>query len=151
MLTPSQFLLCEYLPMPRPKLHRVVCDCLDCATAPTVSAVCVAARQEPPPKCLLIYTDHECPLGENETAATSISGYKNVPHLDGLAKAGSCGLIFYREAPQGKPSRLKRLPSLQIRRQSLRDGSGGNLSSISQLLHQVCVFAMTWTSQVINL
>lgn len=88
--------------MPRPKLHRAICDCLDCTTIPTsVSAGSLAARQEPPPKCLVIYTDHDCPLGEDETAATPLFEYENVPHLDRLAKAGSCGVVSYREAPPG--------------------------------------------------
>ena len=94
--------------MPRPKLHRIVCDCLDCTTEPnSVSEMSKAAREEPPPKCLVIYTDHSRPLSQEETAATPTSGYENLPHLDDLAKAGSCGLIFYRETPQGmvfKPS-----------------------------------------------
>lgn len=86
--------------MPRPKLHRSICDCLDCTIVPTsLSAVSSAARQEPPPKCLVIYTDHDWPLGEDETAAKPLSEYENVPHLDLLAKAGSCGVILYREAP----------------------------------------------------
>ena len=89
-------------PMPRPKLHRAICDCLDCITEPTsVSDVSKAARQEPPPKCLVIYTNHAWPLSQDEIAATPASGYENVPHLDNLAKAGCCGLVFYRETPQG--------------------------------------------------
>lgn len=90
--------------MPRPKLHRAICDCFDCATVPTsVSAVSVAARQEPPPKCLVILTDHEWPLGVKEAAATPLSGYENVRQLDRLAEAGSCGLVLYRDAPPGLP------------------------------------------------
>lgn len=99
--------------MPRPKLHRAVCDCLDCTVEPkVVSDVSLAARQEPPPKCLVIYTNPAWPHGHDETALTPRFALENVPHLESLAKAGSCGLIYYREAPQGILLGITGLPSI---------------------------------------
>lgn len=98
--------------MPRPKLHRVVCDCLDCTVEPKfASDVSMAARQESPPKCLVIHTNHARLLGQDETASTLDSALENVLHLESLAKAGSSGLVYYREAPQGSLPGLKGWPS----------------------------------------
>ena len=106
--------------MPRPKLHRAICDCLDCTVEPkVVSDLSLAARQEPPPKCLVIYTNPAWPLGQDETASTPKSALENGPHLESLAKAGSCGLIYYREAPQGILPGLKGLPSTLSRNEDI--------------------------------
>ena len=91
--------------MPRPKLHRAACDCLDCeqdVSKPALSAESsAAARQDPPPKCLLIHAEPAWPYDRDRTAEASTSGAAAAPYLDRLARQGCCGLVSYQESPQG--------------------------------------------------
>ncbi len=91
--------------MPRPKLHRVACDCLDCEqdmSKPALSAESsAAARQDPPPKCLLIHAEPAWPSDRDRTADASTSEAAATPYLHRLAQQGCCGLVSYQETPQG--------------------------------------------------
>lgn len=92
--------------MPRPKLHRVACDCFECeqnmsqpALSPESSA---AARQDPPPKCLFIHAEPAWPSERDGTAEASTSGAVDTPYLHRLAQKGCCGLVSYRESAPGR-------------------------------------------------
>lgn len=91
--------------MPRVKLHRIACDCFDCQpSAPAfadASESVAAARQDPPPKCLVIYTDPIRTSPEAGTSAASTFQYGKVPSLDALAQRGCCGFVSYRDDLQG--------------------------------------------------
>ena len=91
--------------MPRPKLHRVACDCLDCEqdmSKPALSAESsAAARQDPPPKCLLIHAEPAWPYDRDRTADASTSEAAATPYLHRLAQQGCCGLVSYPDTPQG--------------------------------------------------
>ncbi|KAL0028467.1 hypothetical protein WJX77_008505 [Trebouxia sp. C0004] len=91
--------------MPRPKLHRVACDCLDCEqdmSKPALSAESsAAARQDPPPKCLLVHAEPAWPYERDTSANASTSGAAVTPYLHRLAQQGCCGLVSYQESPQG--------------------------------------------------
>ena len=95
--------------MPRVRLRREPCDCLDCleprgagstpaATAATAAAS-AAARQEPPPKGLVL-----CLTGAQLSAACLTEA--DVPHLDAVVAAGWAGLLACRADGPPLPMQL---------------------------------------------
>jgi hypothetical protein len=89
--------------MPRAKLRREPCDCLDCrepaAAAASGSGASAIARQEPPPKSLVI-----CLLGALKTADSLQEA--DVPHLDALVHGGWAGLLACRAGGLPLPAQL---------------------------------------------
>jgi len=49
------------------------------------------ARQDPPPKCLVVFLDGVLRDGEDVLMST------HKPHLDAVARDGSCGLLAVRD------------------------------------------------------
>lgn len=76
--------------MPRPRRRIVVCDCRDCLELPNSTGE-AAARQEPPPSCLLLAVSglHLSIQGDRIAALDDL----HLPHLDALAREGSCGML----------------------------------------------------------
>ena len=89
--------------MPRKRLHRERCECLDCRPVipPSVTTPesVAAARQDPPPKCLVIYTDSVQAEGENAVLCTTDD--ETLPYLHAVTKRGCCGLVSYRQGFSG--------------------------------------------------
>lgn len=89
--------------MPRARLRREPCDCLDCrepagaAALPSGSAA--VARQDPPPKSLVV-----CLTGALQPAATPQEA--GLPHLDALVAAGWAGLLACRAGGPPLPHQL---------------------------------------------
>lgn len=91
--------------MPRPRLRREPCDCLDCrepagGAAPASAAI---ARQEPPPKSLVLCLSRALVPGALQEAHT--------PHLDALVGAGWAGLLACRADGPALPLQLLGLPA----------------------------------------
>ena len=132
----------QLISMPRVKLHRIACDCFDCQPNRSgfggASESAAAARQDPPPKCLVICTEPVLSSPKNGTFADSTSQYGQVPNLDALAERGCCGFVSYRDDLQGM------LLMLRLAYVCMRDAAtlvhgvtGKKLASLAQLLHQV--------------
>lgn len=119
--------------MPRPRLQREPCDCLDCkgdGPPPATAAAAAAARQDPPPKSLVL-----CLTGVLQPG-TSLQEAE-LPHLDAAVRDGWAGLLACRigspPLPQqllgllvpGAPPPLGRLPDRfkQLRAVLLTDSS----------------------------
>ncbi|KAK9823699.1 hypothetical protein WJX72_004744 [[Myrmecia] bisecta] len=96
--------------MPRPKFKRVPCDCLDCReeglqpinVEAAVAASSASARQDPPPKCLIVFADRFL-QADSSTGNTSLSSAE-CPHLHGVARDGSSGLLALRQSAPGSQS-----------------------------------------------
>mmetsp|Transcript_14463 Transcript_14463/g.31358 ORF Transcript_14463/g.31358 Transcript_14463/m.31358 type:complete len:439 (+) Transcript_14463:114-1430(+) len=95
------------MPKPRARQRIVFCDCFDCIDrqAPSVAseaalqACDAAARQEPPPKALVLYGSgflRSCPDGINVDICT-------MPHLDKIVVDGSLGLLAVRKVDDRGP------------------------------------------------
>ncbi len=94
--------------MPRTQRTRVVfCGCLDCAepdegaARPLAQASEAAARQEPPPKCLLIYGHGLLVRPDTLTDAQLAGLYTSLeaaacPHLDRAVADGGIGMLAAR-------------------------------------------------------
>lgn len=77
--------------MPRPRPVREPCDCLDCADAPgppTTVALAIA-RQEPPPKSLIIVLHDAIDTDDTAQAAS------DCPHVTALVRDGCTGLLAF--------------------------------------------------------
>lgn len=97
------------LNMPRPRKRVVTCDCWDClGVIPRISDSQTpfnelgeaAARQEPPPTCLLLVLTglslgSQCSNGEFTKSPLEGAEY---PHLDALAREGCSGLLAVRNS-----------------------------------------------------
>ena len=80
--------------MPRRRVQRDPCDCLDCREGfPAQSDVGTAiARQQPPPKCLVIYIQDAVDVSQlSETEPV------RVPGIDLVVDEGCSGLLALRE------------------------------------------------------
>ncbi|KAI7846349.1 hypothetical protein COHA_000186 [Chlorella ohadii] len=117
--------------MPRAKLRREPCDCLDCrepaAGSQPATASAAIARQQPPPKSLVV-----CLTGALTEPGASSLGEADVPHLDALVAAGWAGLLACRAGgpplvqqllglaregeapPQSLPDRFKQLRAVLL-------------------------------------
>ncbi|GIL51361.1 hypothetical protein Vafri_7361 [Volvox africanus] len=87
--------------MPRKRLRIVFCDCFDCRDRPDVSltreqldASALAARQEPPPKALLLFATGLVVSADGETNLDACT----LPHLDLVVREGNIGLLAVRHA-----------------------------------------------------
>lgn len=106
--------------MPRARLRREPCDCLDCrepasgATPATASAA--VARQEPPPKSLVL-----CLAGAPAPRGDDADG-PELPHLDAAVAAGWAGLLACRAGGPPLPLQLLGLQQAGVApQQSLPD------------------------------
>lgn len=93
--------------MPRRKLVRDPCDCLDCRESfHTDSAVGSAvSRQQPPPKCLIIVA---LPSSSSSLKATAQpSKPSSWPHIDAATKSGCSGLLALRTGKKLIPQLLR--------------------------------------------
>ena len=97
--------------MPRPRPRPAPCDCLECREPASVSSAPgladAAARQDPPPKLLLVFADGFLQALRAESAS--------LVHLDAHAREGSLGMLALREGPLGRggaPSGTERLVEL---------------------------------------
>lgn len=95
--------------MPRARQRIVQCDCFDCVEDQggprpgTTSELSErVARQEPPPKCLLILGSGFLQAAPNgaATAQTNLDA-ANIPHLDKAARDGCSGLLSVRQRDAG--------------------------------------------------
>lgn len=90
------------MPRARPRPEPEPCDCLECrepaGAAPSQGAADAAARQAPPPKCLVLFADGVLPALEAADRAAGQHGAPLLPHLDGLVREGSLGTLAVREA-----------------------------------------------------
>ena len=81
--------------MPRAPVGREPCDCLDCVDRPyqpPASVQTAIARQEPPPKALLIYL-HSAVSAEQALQLGSC----DLPHVAALVRDGCSGLLAFRQ------------------------------------------------------
>ncbi|GIL76579.1 hypothetical protein Vretimale_19502 [Volvox reticuliferus] len=87
--------------MPRQRQRIVFCDCYDCRDRPNVllnreqlDASNVVARQEPPPKALLLFATGLVVSADGETNLDSCT----LPHLNLVVREGNLGLLAVRHA-----------------------------------------------------
>ena len=87
------------MPRPRPRPQREPCDCLDCSDRVTSSTVGPQsgkggpARQDPPPKSLLVYVANAaCTLPDGSAALAEAE----TPHLDAVVRDGYSGLLAFQ-------------------------------------------------------
>ncbi len=86
--------------MPRARLVREPCECLDCREPPgAASGAAAIARQDPPPKSLIL-----C-LTEALLHPRAIEE-ADVPHLDALVHSGWAGLLACRAEGPALPLQL---------------------------------------------
>lgn len=93
--------------MPQPRQRIVFCDCLDCVQQPPTTDIQssqspaneAAARQEPPPKCLLfVLSGVLLPRAdEQNAAAATVLDACNLPHLNRAAAQGNLCLLTLRQ------------------------------------------------------
>jgi hypothetical protein len=93
--------------MPQPRQRIVFCDCLDCVQQPPTTDVQsstspaneAAARQEPPPKCLLfVLSGVLLPRADDmNPAAATILDACNLPHLNRATGQGNLCLLTLRQ------------------------------------------------------
>lgn len=83
--------------MPRPRPRPAPCDCLECREPASASSAPgladAAARQDPPPKLLLIFADGFLQALQAESAG--------LVHLDAHVREGSLGMLALREGLHG--------------------------------------------------
>lgn len=84
--------------MPRPRPRPAPCDCLECREPTSASSAPgladAAARQDPPPKLLLIFADGFLQALQAESAS--------LVHLDAHVREGSLGKLALREGSLGR-------------------------------------------------
>jgi hypothetical protein len=89
--------------MPRPKLQRQPCDCMDCmdSSRNIFEVACGShiplARQEPPPKSLIVYLSGALAQDPQERGTTLDTATR--PHLDAVVRDGWTGLLMFRTGP----------------------------------------------------
>ena len=100
--------------MPRPRPRPAPCDCLECREPATPSSAPVradaAARQDPPPRLLLIFAD-----GFLQALEAASAGPASLAHLNAHVREGSLGMLAARESTAGRsgaPSVAERLAEL---------------------------------------
>ena len=89
--------------MPRRRVQREQCDCLDCREgfpADTLLGTAVA-RQQPPPKCLVLYL-----RSPNRNPNASDSAQSRTPCLDAVVDEGCSAILALREGWLPPPSLL---------------------------------------------
>ena len=88
------------MPRPRPRPQREPCDCLDCSDRVPSSvgpqSAGGPARQDPPPKSLLIYLANAACTAAGGAAALAEA---RTPHLDAAVRAGYSGLLAFQPGP----------------------------------------------------
>lgn len=101
--------------MPRHRQRIVFCDCLDCTdrsneqlpSGDQLAACEAAARQEPPPKCLVIlasgFVQPSAPPTAGGEPASNTLDDDTYPHLDGLVRDGHVGFLASRTAEAQRP------------------------------------------------
>ena len=101
--------------MPRKRSLREPCDCLDCKDLLPVSTTLSSAiaRQQPPPKCLVLYLADCFHSRDSQPPATCSTA--QLPHVDKIVDQGSSGLLAMREGQPLESSLCDRKPSLQTR------------------------------------
>lgn len=106
----------EFRSMPRSRPIREPCDCRDCAEPgpPPLHVQAAIARQEPPPKSLLI-------LLHNVTAFSELSSFTAFPHLTAMVRDGSSGFLTTDTACRSLKDSVESL---------LKDGSACASSSL---------------------
>ena len=84
--------------MPRPRPRPAPCDCLECREPANASSAPgladAAARQDPPPKLLLVFADGFLRALQAESGG--------LVHLDAHVQEGSLGMLALREGPLGR-------------------------------------------------
>lgn len=102
--------------MPRKRIISEPCDCLDCRDLLPVSpTICSAiARQQPPPKCLIIYLS-DC-YESSKTLNPATCPTAQLPHMDKIVEQGCSGLLAVREGMLilGRQSAALDAPSLEL-------------------------------------
>jgi hypothetical protein len=94
-----------WVTMPRARQRVVVCDCFDCREQPASSDVTqhlsaaneAVARQEPPPKCLLLVMDGFL-LPDPQNGGDTTLDACALPHMDTCARDGQLTLLALRKA-----------------------------------------------------
>ncbi|GLC42504.1 hypothetical protein PLESTF_000761400 [Pleodorina starrii] len=89
--------------MPRQRQRIVFCDCFDCRDRPEVSltpeqldAATAVARQEPPPKALLLYATGFVVAADGATNLDACT----LPHCNLVVREGNLGLLAVRAAEE---------------------------------------------------
>lgn len=99
--------------MPRQRQRIVFCDCYDCVDRPATSSLSedglkaaeAVARQEPPPKGLIILASGFLLHQEGQLNLDACT----LPHLNRLVHEGSLGFLASREADTGAACALRSL------------------------------------------
>jgi hypothetical protein len=89
--------------MPQPRQRIVFCDCLDCVEQPAATDVPTAssaaneaaAKQEPPPKCLLLHLSGVLLPGTSSSQPSILEALR-LPHLDKATREGCLTLLAAR-------------------------------------------------------
>lgn len=91
--------------MPRKRKRIVFCECFDCRDRPDIvlskeqlDAATAAARQEPPPKALLLYVTGTIVTVDGSTNLDSCT----LPHCNLLVREGNLGLLAVRDSSAGE-------------------------------------------------
>lgn len=87
--------------MPRPRPRPDPCDCFDCLDEPQPSTSAddplpphlASARQQPPPKCVLVVADGVLTGGAPRGVPADVA----TPHADAVARRGCVGVLSLRE------------------------------------------------------
>ncbi len=90
--------------MPRQRQRIVFCDCYDCVDRPQqpslsseqLDAATAVARQEPPPKALIIYATGMVSSSDGLTNLEACT----LPHCDMVVRDGNLGMLAVRKQPQ---------------------------------------------------
>ncbi|GFR47016.1 hypothetical protein Agub_g8700, partial [Astrephomene gubernaculifera] len=91
--------------MPRQRQRIVYCDCFDCRDRPQeealtpeqLDAATAVARQEPPPKALVLYATGIVQASNGTTNLDSCT----LPHCNLIVREGNLGLLAVRKAQEG--------------------------------------------------
>jgi hypothetical protein len=97
---------CDRMPQARQRI--VFCDCLDCVQQPSTTDVQsstspaneAAAKQEPPPKCLMfVLSGALLPRADAENpGSATVLDVCNLPHMNRATAQGNLSLLTLREA-----------------------------------------------------
>ena len=96
--------------MPRKRVQRDPCDCLECRETFTAdsSLGVAAAQQSPPPKCLVLSID--CTSNNSLRPLEALISNPSLPHIRGVVKDGCSSMLALRSSASlegpGAPSAI---------------------------------------------